>query len=576
MNNNLKPVNILPPFKKFCVTIGELPTSYLESMTYYEMLIWFTKYLQETIIPTINNNGEAVEELQGLYIELKTFVNNYFDNLDVQEEINNKLDEMAESGELTDIIAQYLGLAGMIAFDTVSDMKLSENLVNGSKCCTLGFHTINDGGKANYKIRTITNEDTVDEMTIIALHNNTLIAELVIGDSVCPEMFGAYGDSDHDGLTGHDDTAAIQAMFDSGYEIFSLRPCIYKITSSIIIPEFKQRKLVLKGEIAYTGTNYAINFNGTGRVSECNMEFGNIFANHGGCIAFHPNTTQTAAIAGMRLSGNIFYAGSGENGDCIYVENDGWFNENFINDINFQHGNYAFRLIYKNNDNANKDCSRNSFNECHFEGVTNGVYMDVNSNANKQISDTTFNNCRMVETISGYFCNIQTASTTDSPSVSSVVINNDVYADNKLTGNVIYIIQNGYTFDKTPSIRNRGLQFKRIYGGKVLNPPVCDPGSSLSGISTDSTDPTVVDLTTSLIVPQLRGSNNNDYYLTFNVSPYTFYTLQEFHVGGWANAKYHIKIQTSSYTFNIVLEFPNDSKLYTFYVDYQNNKCYYI
>ena len=108
MNNDLKPINTIPNFKRFCMTIGELPTSYLETMTYYEMLVWFTEYMKNTIIPTINNNGLAVEELQNKYIELKSYVDNYFDNLDVQEEINNKLDAMSEDGSLTNLIKGYV------------------------------------------------------------------------------------------------------------------------------------------------------------------------------------------------------------------------------------------------------------------------------------------------------------------------------------------------------------------------------------------------------------------------------------------------------------------------------------
>ena len=108
MNNNLQPINTIPNFKRFCMTIGELPTSYLETMTYYEMLVWFTEYMKNTIIPTINNNGLAVKELQDKYIELKNYVDNYFTNLDVQQEINNKLDAMAESGELTNLIKNYV------------------------------------------------------------------------------------------------------------------------------------------------------------------------------------------------------------------------------------------------------------------------------------------------------------------------------------------------------------------------------------------------------------------------------------------------------------------------------------
>lgn len=98
--NELIDVKTLSPFKRFIMTIGNLPTSYLESMTYGEMLMWFCNYLQETVIPTVNNNAEAVEELQNLYEELKQYVDDYFDNLDVQDEINNKLDALVEDGTL--------------------------------------------------------------------------------------------------------------------------------------------------------------------------------------------------------------------------------------------------------------------------------------------------------------------------------------------------------------------------------------------------------------------------------------------------------------------------------------------
>ena len=70
-NLNLKTVETVDtrPFRKLVMTIGELPTSFIESMTYYELLAWFTNYLETVIIPTVNNNGEAVEELQNLGIE---------------------------------------------------------------------------------------------------------------------------------------------------------------------------------------------------------------------------------------------------------------------------------------------------------------------------------------------------------------------------------------------------------------------------------------------------------------------------------------------------------------------------
>lgn len=94
-------------FPKFINNLGIIPTSYKDSMSYYECLAWLCKYLEETVIPSVNQNGNAVQELQNLYIELNSYVAHYFDTLDVQEEINNKLDEMASSGVLEDVLSVY-------------------------------------------------------------------------------------------------------------------------------------------------------------------------------------------------------------------------------------------------------------------------------------------------------------------------------------------------------------------------------------------------------------------------------------------------------------------------------------
>ena len=183
MNPNLTPITKLKPFTRFIYTIGELPTSYLMSMTYEEQLIWLCNYLEKTVIPAINNNGQAVEELQNKFIELKNYVDEYFEDLDVQEEINNKLDEMAESGELAEIISQYVELQNIKVYENVNSMINATNLANGSYAETLGFYEIGDGGKARYLIRTLTIHDTIDNITLFAINNtDNLVAELIIDD----------------------------------------------------------------------------------------------------------------------------------------------------------------------------------------------------------------------------------------------------------------------------------------------------------------------------------------------------------------------------------------------------------
>ena len=187
-------------FTRFCMSIGAVPSSYIAGLTIEEQLLWFCSYLEKTVIPAVNNNAEAVEELQNLYIQLKDYVDNYFDNLDVQEEINNKLDDMAESGELTEIIAQYLALSGMFVYDTVADLVDAPNLGAGSIASTLGFYAKGDCGNATYKIRTITNQDVINNRDLFAITNDdTLVAEYVqVGDTINPAQVGAKFDGETD------------------------------------------------------------------------------------------------------------------------------------------------------------------------------------------------------------------------------------------------------------------------------------------------------------------------------------------------------------------------------------------
>ena len=175
MNNS---VNMLSPFVLYCQKV--IPLAFDESMSYYECLCALYSYLKDTVVPAVNNNAEALEEVQKKMIELKDYVDNYFDNLDIQTEINNKLDEMAESGELADIIAQYLQVASVLGYDTIADMSASENLVDGSIARVLGELTYDDGKGHYYRVRQVRSSDVVDGVNIVALDvSETLIAELI-------------------------------------------------------------------------------------------------------------------------------------------------------------------------------------------------------------------------------------------------------------------------------------------------------------------------------------------------------------------------------------------------------------
>lgn len=190
MNDKPDRMPNVPPFVKFVASA--VPMVFDNSLSYYEALCALWKYIQG-MTDVINNNATLEEEYIEKFNELKTFVDDYFENLDVQEEINNKLDQMAEDGTLQEIITAYIQANVAWTFDTVADMKAATNLVNGSYARTLGFHSINDGGGALYRI---SNTGVADEMSVIAV--GSVYANLIVESTVTPEIFGAYGDNTHD------------------------------------------------------------------------------------------------------------------------------------------------------------------------------------------------------------------------------------------------------------------------------------------------------------------------------------------------------------------------------------------
>lgn len=222
-----KPV---PPFVRYCA--ANIPMVFDDSLSYYEALCALWKWLQTDVIDIINNNASVTEQYiaydlqtRELFIQLKDYVDNYFDNLDVQEEINNKLDAMVEDGTLQEIIENYLQPNVTWTFDTVADMKVATNLINGCYARTLGYHSVNDGGSAIYKI---TDSGTANEMDVIAC--GELYATIVSTSAMTFEQFGAYGDGTHD------DTSVVNYVLGSStnYDIKPL-PKVYAVASRVEI-----------------------------------------------------------------------------------------------------------------------------------------------------------------------------------------------------------------------------------------------------------------------------------------------------------------------------------------------------
>ena len=121
--------NKLEPFKFWCQKV--LPNVYDDSLSYYEYLCKLNEYLNEVIeqINTLTDNMEDYESdlsaqwtdyksaLNAEWLETKNYIDNYFNNLNVQQEINNKLDQMATDGSLSTLLGPVVAtqIGGVVA-----------------------------------------------------------------------------------------------------------------------------------------------------------------------------------------------------------------------------------------------------------------------------------------------------------------------------------------------------------------------------------------------------------------------------------------------------------------------------
>lgn len=133
------------------------------------------------IISKVKEYVESVDVLKIDFAELKTYVDNFIDQLDIQDEVNDKLDEMYRNGQLYNLIAQFLTTESLLVFDTKNAMKAGTNLANGVPVLTLGTATYADKKATLYKVRQLTSGDVIDNDNIVALTNYpTLIAQKLI------------------------------------------------------------------------------------------------------------------------------------------------------------------------------------------------------------------------------------------------------------------------------------------------------------------------------------------------------------------------------------------------------------
>lgn len=247
----------LPPFKWFVLENFPFIEADFDALTNWQLFCKLGKEMNK-IIHNVNLSGEQVEALTIAFNNLENYVNNYFENLDVQTEINNKLDDMAESGELDDIIAEYLQLQGQFCYNSVAEMKEATNLINGSFAKTYGFYSNGDLGGGIYKIRNVTNIDDVNEINLFALANEDLVAELIPDMPINPLQFGAKNDGETDNTDVYEYIFANyhNVHFLSGtYMVNNLSPIVPLSNSKISLDKDAILKIIPNGSDNYNIIN---------------------------------------------------------------------------------------------------------------------------------------------------------------------------------------------------------------------------------------------------------------------------------------------------------------------------------
>lgn len=374
---------------------------------------------------------------------------------------------------------------------------------------------------------------------------------------VTPQMFGAVGD----GVT--DDSEALQKMFNANRTIFAIdKTKKYLITKTINILS-NQHDITLLGMIHYIGDKYAFNFTcdstadgkKKGRVSG-NIAFGSIYADNGGCLAFYPKNGNYGYVSDMQLTAKKLNCKT----NCIYVYSTGWLNENVIREINFLGGMHAFYCEML----EGAEISRLTFDRCHIEGPTNGIYINTNGNTTNDIK---LFDCRTNEPIDGYYMKIDNQNSQWGPLITSKV---EIYGNmmrSKFIGDAIY-----HCHEVTPYVDvgdSREIYLNALlYQGRFINPPFNTSNFKGFNIPASESEDIIVDLSNSDTYPVLLRSNYPSASVLMTVAALPFSWEYVIPIKTWHGIKFTIKVSTKVGEKSAIIENSNNSTIYYLHVNY--------
>lgn len=118
-------MSLISNFRHFPKSIGELPTSYRESISYEEQLLWLCNFIEKEILPSIELSQETVEEIKSSFESLQKEVEQSL--LDFEVDINQvKVYSDVQNDLLKDLLENQIRILNL-RFDNIPDSLLVWN-----------------------------------------------------------------------------------------------------------------------------------------------------------------------------------------------------------------------------------------------------------------------------------------------------------------------------------------------------------------------------------------------------------------------------------------------------------------
>ena len=430
----------LQPFRYWCQKV--LPLVYDDSLSDYELLCKVVDYL--------NNTMEDVTNLLDAYNQLKDYVNNYFSSLDVQEEINNKLDQLVESGALPQILIKNK----VTTFKTTEEF-LNSDFVEGSTIKTLGFYNINDGGGAYFYI--------TSESGGVNFEKNGLYARLLYSTQINIKQLGSK--------SGGDITNILTTLFENvneGTEII-IEPLKYYTTNTINI----NKRVTINGTINTNKNTEQItpdvfNIENKGNLLPVfNVLSSNVVIKN---ISIIGNSNYGIKISTIRnIIKNCYFYGL-DVGIEFYKTGNAWIGENFV-----EHNIFSYCVIgvksTRNNNGALMDSAflYNIFARCKNSFMFDStISMEFTGNHDYSENGCNLTNCRNTIISNNYF-DCQTSTCITASLIGSLIIEANRFLVSGTEASNITMIKLTSESSSRLTVNDNALYYDGDYSGLFLN-----------------------------------------------------------------------------------------------------------